>query len=65
MLEAVGAEYYNEYFKKCSKLLKKDGIFAIQVITCPDSRFESLKNGVDSVSYTHLDVYKRQTLYLV
>lgn len=47
MLEAVGEEYYTEYFKKCSDLLKKDGIFAIQVITCPDSRFESLKNGVD------------------
>ncbi len=47
MLEAVGAEFYNTYFKKCSDLLKKDGIFAVQVITCPDSRFESLKNGVD------------------
>ena len=47
MLEAVGAEFYNTYFKKCSDLLKKDGIFVIQVITCPDSRFESLKNGVD------------------
>ena len=47
MLEAVGAEFYNHYFKKCSDLLKKDGIFAIQVITCPDARFEHLKNGVD------------------
>ncbi|PBQ34799.1 cyclopropane-fatty-acyl-phospholipid synthase [Sphingobacteriaceae bacterium] len=47
MLEAVGAEFYNQYFKKCSDLLKKDGIFAIQVITCPDTRFENLKNGVD------------------
>ncbi|MBL7910718.1 MAG: class I SAM-dependent methyltransferase [Bacteroidia bacterium] len=47
MLEAVGAEFYTTYFKKCSDLLKKDGIFALQVITCPDSRFESLKNGVD------------------
>ncbi|MBL7921251.1 MAG: class I SAM-dependent methyltransferase [Bacteroidia bacterium] len=47
MLEAVGAEFYNTYFKKCADLLKKDGIFAMQVITCPDSRFESLKNGVD------------------
>ncbi len=47
MLEAVGAEFYQEYFKKCSDLLKKDGILAIQVITCPDSRFENLKNGVD------------------
>lgn len=47
MLEAVGAEFYNDYFKKCSDLLKKDGTLALQVITCPDSRFESLKNGVD------------------
>ena len=47
MLEAVGAEFYTTYFKKCSDLLKKDGIFALQVITCPDSRFETLKNGVD------------------
>lgn len=47
MLEAVGAEFYTTYFKKCSELLKKDGIFALQVITCPDSRFENVKNGVD------------------
>lgn len=47
MLEAVGAEFYDTYFQKCADLLKRDGIFAIQVITCPDSRFESLKNGVD------------------
>lgn len=47
MLEAVGAEYLEPYFKKCHELLKKDGILGIQVITCPDSRFEQLKNGVD------------------
>ena len=49
MLEAVGAEFYDEYFKKCHELLKKNGILALQVITCPDSRFESLKNGVDFI----------------
>ncbi|MBS1566706.1 MAG: class I SAM-dependent methyltransferase [Bacteroidetes bacterium] len=47
MLEAVGASFLNLYFKQCSSLLKKDGILAIQVITCPDSRFESLRKGVD------------------
>ncbi|MGQ0829640.1 MAG: class I SAM-dependent methyltransferase [Bacteroidota bacterium] len=47
MLEAVGADYYETYFKKCSDLLKKDGLLAIQVITCPDSRFENLRSGVD------------------
>jgi cyclopropane-fatty-acyl-phospholipid synthase len=47
MLEAVGAEFYHTYFRTCAALLKKDGIFAMQVITCPDSRFESLRNSVD------------------
>jgi cyclopropane-fatty-acyl-phospholipid synthase len=47
MLEAVGADYYNEYFSKCASLLKRNGILALQVITCPDSRFESIRKGVD------------------
>lgn len=47
MLEAVGANYYETYFIKCHQLLKKDGLLALQVITCPDSRFEELKNGID------------------
>jgi cyclopropane-fatty-acyl-phospholipid synthase len=47
MLEAVGAEFYDVYFKKCNDLLSRNGILAIQVITCPDSRFENLRNGVD------------------
>lgn len=47
MLEAVGAKHFESFFKQCHSLLKKDGILAFQVITCPDSRFEALKNGVD------------------
>ncbi len=47
MLEAVGAKYFESYFQQCHHLLHKDGILAFQVITCPDSRFEELKNGVD------------------
>jgi len=47
MLEAVGHNYYEEYFAKCSELLKPDGIFAFQVITSPDSRYHSLRKGVD------------------
>jgi cyclopropane-fatty-acyl-phospholipid synthase len=47
MLEAVGAKYFERYFAQCHKLLKKDGILAFQVITCPDSRFEALRDGVD------------------
>lgn len=47
MLEAVGDQFLETYFKKCHELLKKDGILALQVITCPDSRYESLRSGVD------------------
>ncbi len=47
MLEAVGFSFMDVYFKKCHDLLKKNGILAIQVITSPDSRYESLRKGVD------------------
>lgn len=47
MLEAVGHQYLETYFEKCQQLLKPDGIFAFQVITSPDSRYEKLRTGVD------------------
>lgn len=47
MLEAVGHNYYEEYFAKCNAVLKPDGILAFQVITSPDSRYASLRKGVD------------------
>lgn len=47
MLEAVGAEFFERYFAQCQHLLKRNGILALQVITCPDSRFEELRKGVD------------------
>ncbi|MBO9673188.1 MAG: class I SAM-dependent methyltransferase [Sphingobacteriaceae bacterium] len=47
MLEAVGHQYLETYFSKCQKLLKPDGIFAFQVITSPDCRYDKLRNGVD------------------
>lgn len=47
MLEAVGHKYLDEYFRRCHELLKKSGILAIQVITSPDCRYDSLRKGVD------------------
>ncbi|WP_316756578.1 cyclopropane-fatty-acyl-phospholipid synthase family protein [Pedobacter aquatilis] len=47
MLEAVGHQYLETYFEKCQELLKPNGIFAFQVITAPDSRYDKLRNGVD------------------
>ena len=42
-----GHKYLDVYFKKCHDLLKKNGILALQVITSPDSRYDSLRKGVD------------------
>ncbi len=47
MLEAVGHEFLDIYFKKCHELLKPAGILALQVITSPDSRYRSMRKGVD------------------
>ncbi|MFC4262568.1 class I SAM-dependent methyltransferase [Ferruginibacter yonginensis] len=47
MIEAVGHKYLKAYFKKCHELLHRQGILAIQAITCPDSRYHQLRKGVD------------------
>ncbi len=47
MFEAVGAEYFETFFMKCSEVLKPGGKLAMQVITVPDSAFEAQKNGVN------------------
>jgi cyclopropane-fatty-acyl-phospholipid synthase len=47
MLEAVGHDHLDSYFAKCHQLLRRDGLLALQVIACPDSRYESLRKGVD------------------
>ncbi|HNJ39677.1 MAG TPA: cyclopropane-fatty-acyl-phospholipid synthase family protein [Acidobacteriota bacterium] len=47
MIEAVGDAFLETYFQKCQDVLKKDGLLALQMITCPDSRYELLRKGVD------------------
>jgi len=47
MIEAVGDEFLETYFAKCHQLLKPDGLLALQMITCPDSRHDSLRKNVD------------------
>lgn len=49
MLEAVGHEYLDTYFAQCNKLLAPNGLLALQVITCPDSRYERMRRGVDFI----------------
>jgi len=49
MFEAVGAEYFDIFFKKCESLLKPSGILAMQVITIPDQRYEAYSKSTDFI----------------
>ena len=49
MIEAVGHQYYEQYFRQCSQLLKPDGLMLIQSITIADQRYRSAKNSVDFI----------------
>ncbi|MFT7486099.1 MAG: cyclopropane-fatty-acyl-phospholipid synthase, partial [Candidatus Paceibacteria bacterium] len=49
MIEAVGAEYYNEFFECCARLLKPEGTMALQAITIADQQFESARRSVDFI----------------
>lgn len=49
MIEAVGHQYYDAYFRKCGELLKQDGIMLLQAITIADQQFEAAKHSVDFI----------------
>ncbi|MGH1371045.1 MAG: class I SAM-dependent methyltransferase [Cellvibrionaceae bacterium] len=49
MIEAVGHEYYDTYFRKCSSLLAPDGLMVIQAITISDQRYHTAKSSVDFI----------------
>ena len=47
MLEAVGDAFLPTYFRKVQGLLKRNGLFAAQFITCPDRRHAEFRRNVD------------------
>lgn len=49
MIEAVGHQYYRQYFSGCASLLKPDGLMLLQAITIPDQRYEYAKKSVDFI----------------
>jgi len=49
MIEAVGHQYYRQYFSTCAQLLKPDGLMLIQAITVPDQRYELTKRSADFI----------------
>jgi cyclopropane-fatty-acyl-phospholipid synthase len=49
MMEALGHRYLPAFCESVGRLLKKDGVAAFQYITCPDSRYEQFRSGVDFI----------------
>jgi cyclopropane-fatty-acyl-phospholipid synthase len=49
MIEAVGHEYLDTFFRKCSSLLKPDGQMLLQAITIADQRYNYAKRNVDFI----------------
>jgi cyclopropane-fatty-acyl-phospholipid synthase len=43
MIEAVGWQYFDEYFRRCSELLDPDGLFFLQAIVIDDRLYEQEK----------------------
>lgn len=50
MIEAVGHEYHDTFFRKCCDLLKPDGQMLLQAITIADQRYDAYKNSVDFIN---------------
>ncbi len=53
MMEAVGDEFMDGFIAKCTQVLKPAGLMAVQMITCPDSRYKLLRDNVDFIQ-THI-----------
>lgn len=49
MLEAVGEAYWPGYFRILNQSLAEDGLAMVQVITVPDSRFDSYRRKTDFI----------------
>jgi cyclopropane-fatty-acyl-phospholipid synthase len=49
MIEAVGHEFYKQYFSVCASLLKADGLMLLQAITIPDQRYDYALGSVDFI----------------
>jgi cyclopropane-fatty-acyl-phospholipid synthase len=49
MIEAVGHQYHDVFFRKCCDLLKRNGQMLLQAITIADQRYEQYKKRVDFI----------------
>ena len=53
MIEAVGWQYFDTYFRRCSELLRPDGLMLLQAITIDDRAYEVEKASKSFIN-THI-----------
>jgi cyclopropane-fatty-acyl-phospholipid synthase len=53
MIEAVGWQYFDEYFRRCDQLLTDDGLMLLQAITIDDRIYE-IEKAAKSFANTHV-----------
>jgi cyclopropane-fatty-acyl-phospholipid synthase len=53
MIEAVGWQYFDTFFRRCGALLEPDGLMLLQAITI-DDRFYELEKAARSFANTHV-----------
>ena len=49
MIEAVGHQYFGEFFRRCDALLRPGGRMLLQAITIADQRYEQARREVDFI----------------
>ena len=49
MIEAVGHQYFDTFFRVCSERLKPQGMMLLQAIVIPDQRYDSYRRSVDFI----------------
>ena len=49
MIEAIGYDLFNSYFKRIEELMKPNGTAVIQAITYPDKDYETYRKGCDFI----------------
>lgn len=50
MIEAIGHRYFDVYFRKCTELLKPNGMMLLQSITISDQRYPVAKKSIDFIN---------------
>ena len=53
MIEAVGWQYFDDFFRTCDRLLTDDGLMLLQAITIDDGIYE-IEKGAKSFANTHV-----------